>query len=294
MPRGDPFTEFCRRIAAVDRTIVADLHLHSTASDGDWTPSQVAVHASAAGLKAFALTDHDTFAGLNEAREALRQFPESRRPELVPGIELSAEFEGREVHILGLFVDPENADLREMAGRIVASRLGRFLGYVEQFQYLGATLDPGRVNAVLAGTSSPGRRHLAKLLVESGYAQSHFAAFQTYLNPSASAVQPKALPNLTDAVGAIHRAGGLAVLAHPSDEYGRDTFLRMHDLGLRGVESRFPAATLGRTDELGAWAKEWNWATTAGSDSHGPTRPLGSFGLAQDDWRELKSGRGRW
>ena len=81
MPRGDPFTQFCQRISEADRTVAADLHLHSTASDGDFTPSQVVAYAAGAKLKAIALTDHDTCAGLAAAREAALQFPDSRRPE---------------------------------------------------------------------------------------------------------------------------------------------------------------------------------------------------------------------
>ena len=118
MPRGDPFTQFCRQMASTDRTVVADLHLHSTASDGDYTPSHVVALASVGKLKAIALTDHDTCAGIAIARDAALQFPESRRPEIIAGVEVSSEFEGREVHILGLFVDPDHEPLKSALARI--------------------------------------------------------------------------------------------------------------------------------------------------------------------------------
>ena len=216
MPRGDPFTQFCQQITRTGRTIVADLHLHSTSSDGDYTPSHVVALAVVAKLNAIALTDHDTFAGLPAAREAVLQFPMARRPEIIAGVEVSAEFEGREVHILGLFVDPENSPLKEALGRIAESRLIRFRAFIDHFHRNGTTLDEGRIDAVLTGTACPGRRHIAGLLVDSGFARSRFDAFNRFLNPAGSAVPPKGLLPAGEAIERIHRAGGIASLAHPS------------------------------------------------------------------------------
>lgn len=287
MPRGDPFTRFCQQISVSGRAVAADLHLHSTASDGDYTPSQVVALAAAANLAAIALTDHDTFAGLDAARESALQFPESRRPEIIAGVEVSALFEGREVHILGLFVDPENPPLKEALAPIAASRFVRFRAYVEYFHRNGTTLDQGRVDAVLAGTACPGRRHVAGLLVDSGFARSRYDAFVRFLNPAS--VPPKALLPAEDAIRLIHGAGGIASLAHPAADSDFEVLGRFKALGLRAVEAEFPSASVGRTLELRAWAKALGWAITGGSDCHGGDRSGRGIGCRGVTMMELKS-----
>jgi len=291
MPRGDPFTQFCQQVAHAGRTVAADLHLHSTASDGDFTPSHAVALASVANLKSIALTDHDTFAGLAAAREAATQFPVPRRPEIIAGVEISAEFEGREVHILGLFVDPENAPLLGALAKIAASRVVRFRHCIDHFARSGTPIDEGRVNAVLAGTACPGRRHLAGLLVESGFARSRYDAFTRFLNPALSSISPKALIPTDEAIRLIHAAGGIASLAHPASDYDSAAFWRFGDLGLRAVEAEYPAATVGRTQELRAWAKDLGWAITGGSDCHGadnPGRTIGSRGVTAAELETLR------
>lgn len=289
MPRGDPFTQFCQRISEADRTVAADLHLHSTASDGDFTPSQVVAFAAGAKLKAIALTDHDTCFGLVAARDAALQFPESRRPEIVAGVEVSAAFEGREVHILGLFVDPNDSALKAALARIAASRAVRFRDFVRYFRGTGLEIDEGRVLAILAGTACPGRRHAANLLVDSGFARSRFDAFQRFLNPALPSISPKALLPAPDAIRLIHGAGGIASLAHPASDYDRAVLGRFDELGLRAIEAEHPSASVGRSADLRTWADELGWAITGGSDCHGPgNRAIGSCGLSMAEWKKLR------
>ena len=288
MPRGDPFTQFCQRITEADRTVAADLHLHSTASDGDFTPSQVVAYAAGAKLKAIALTDHDTCFGLAAAREAALQFPESRRPKIVAGVEVSAAFEGREVHILGLFVDPDDAALKAAMARIATSRAVRFRDFVDYFRGVGLDIDEGRVLTILAGTVCPGRRHAANLLIDSGFAHTRFDAFQRFLNPALPSISPKALLPAEDAISLIHGAGGIASLAHPASDCDRAVLGRFGELGLRAVEAEHPSASVGRSLELRAWAEELGWAITGGSDCHGPgNRTIGSRGLTTAEWKQL-------
>ena len=289
MPRGDPFTQFCQRISEADRTVAADLHLHSTASDGDFTPSQVVAYAAGAKLKAIALTDHDTCAGLAAAREAALKFPESRRPEIVAGVEVSAAFEGREVHILGLFVDPDDIALKTALATIAASRAVRFRDFVDHFRGVGLEIDEGRVLAILAATLCPGRRHAANLLVDSGFARTRFDAFQRFLNPALPSISPKSLLAAEVAIRLIHEAGGIASLAHPASDYDRAVLGRFGELGLRAIEAEHPSASVGRSRELRAWAGELGWAITGGSDCHGPgNRTIGSRGLTTAEWKKLK------
>ena len=291
MPRGDPFTQFCRQISQAGRAVVADLHLHSTASDGDYTPSQVVALAAVANLKAIALTDHDTFAGLPAARESALQFPAHHRPEVIAGVEVSALFEGREVHILGLLVDTENDPLKRAMERIAESRSVRFRDFVQHFHRNGTALDEGRVHAVFAGTACPGRRHLAGLLVDSGFARSRYDAFMRFLNPATSAVPPKALLPAEGAIRLIHEAGGIASLAHPSADCDSEVLLRFQELGLNAEEVEFPASTASRTQQLRGWAEELGWAITGGSDCHGadhPGRTIGSRGVTAGELGVLR------
>ncbi len=292
MPRGDPFTQFCKRMANTGRTVVADLHLHSTASDGDYTPSHVIALASVAKLKAIALTDHDTCAGVAIAQDAALQFPESRRPEITAGVEVSSEFEGREVHILGLFVDPDHEPLKRALARIAESRVVRFDAFVEHFRKQGHALDEGRVKAILAGTTCPGRRHVANLLVESGIARNRFEVFRSFLGPALPAIPPKTLLPTDDTIRLIREAGGIASLAHPPADCDAAMLHRFHNLGLRAVEVEFPASNVGRTLELRAWAKELGWTVTGGSDCHGSDRLLGSRGVTAAELADLRGGRG--
>jgi predicted metal-dependent phosphoesterase TrpH len=292
MPRGDPFTQFCQQMARTDRAVVGDLHLHTTASDGDYTPSHVVALASVARLKAIALTDHDTCAGIAAAREAALQFPEPRRPEIIAGVEISSEFEGREVHILGLLVDPACVSLKRALGQIAESRVVRFTEFVEYFRNHGTPLDEGRIQATLAGTACPGRRHVAGLLVGSGVARSRYDAFQRFLGPALPSITPKALLPATDAIRLIDEAGGIASLAHPPADCDGTTMQRFHDLGLRAIEVEFPASTVSRTLELRTWAKDLGWAVTGGSDCHGSDRALGSRGVTASELAELRGRSG--
>ena len=291
MPRGDPFTQFCQQMAQSSSAIVADLHMHSTVSDGDYTPSHVVALAAAANLQAIALTDHDTFAGLPAAREAALQFPPARRPEIIAGVEVSAEFEGREVHILGLFVDPDEEPLKAAMLRIAESRFVRFREFVDYFHRNGTTLDVGRVDAVLAGTACPGRPHVATLLIDSGFATSRYDAFQRFLGPALPSITSKALLPAEQAIQLIHASGGIASLAHPSSHYDLDVFRRFHAIGLRALEVEHPSAPAERTHDLRAWAKELGWNITGGSDCHGggnPGRAIGARGLTLQEWGALR------
>lgn len=288
MPKGDPFTALCRLAAESDTRVVADLHLHTTASDGDHTPSQVVHYGRNANLDVIAVTDHDTWAGYDAALETLCTFG-IPRPEVVCGVEVSAEFEGAEVHVLGLFVDPENVPLRDALAASCAARRERFRRFVRRLGEDGVTLDPGSVAATERASVSLGRRHVAGLLARAGVARNRFDAFQRFLQPLTSAVPPTHLIPVAKAVELIRGANGLAVLAHPGERFDEDAFRRLADVGLQGIECRFPAANLSRTSELIGIAGRLGLARTGGSDSHAVAdRAVGSVGLTRTEWLELK------
>lgn len=289
MPKGDPFTALCRQMADHDTRVVADLHLHTTASDGDHTPSRVVHYGRNAKLDVIAVTDHDTCAGFDAAIDTLCTFGDARL-EVVCGVEVSAEFEGAEVHVLGLFVDPENVELRSALEASCVARRERFRRFVRQLGEDGVALDPGLVEATERASVSLGRRHVAGLLVRAGVARNRFDAFQRFLQPLASAVPPMHLIPVARAIELIRGANGLAALAHPGERFDEDAFRRLADVGLQGIEVRFPAANLSRTAELTAIAGRLGLARTGGSDSHAVAdRAVGSVGLTRSEWLALKS-----
>lgn len=289
MPKGDPFTALCRQAADRDARVVADLHLHTTASDGDHTPSQLVHFGRNANLDVIAVTDHDTCAGYDAALDTLCTFG-IPRPEVVCGVEVSAEFEGSEVHVLGLFVDPENPALRAALAASCAARRERFRRFVRRLGEDGVKLDPGLVEVVERTSVSLGRRHVAGLLLRAGFARNRFDAFRRFLQPLASAVPATHLIPVAKAVELIRGARGLAVLAHPGERFDEDAIRRLAEVGLQGVEVRFPAANLSRTADLGRIAERLGLARTGGSDSHAVAdRAVGSVGLSRAEWGALKA-----
>lgn len=298
MPRGDPFTALCRQSARLARPVVADLHLHTTASDGEFTPSQVAAFARRAKLDAIAITDHDTLAGVSEAVGA------ADCVRVIPGVELTADWHGREVHVLGYFPHGSPHVGNERSGLALAfgSRLTilcdrrreRFRDFVRLIREAGHPLDDGLVAAVEAATASLGRRHVASLLVRTGIAANRREAWGRFVGPLGPLVVPKLRLPFAEGCGLIHESGGVSSLAHPPTEFTETDLSAMADAGLSGVEVKFPAAGAGRSAELKAWANRLGLMTTGGSDCHGPDgRGVGSVGVSADEFERVFAGEPR-
>jgi hypothetical protein len=286
MPRGDPFTALCQLAAGLSRTIIADLHLHTTASDGDYTPSQVMAFARQAKLEAIAITDHDTFAGIDEAVEMAG----TDGPRVIPGIELTAEWNGHEVHLLGYLRGGCSLFSASRLNEIVHRRRERFRDFIQKIRDAGYPLDEGLVAAVESTSASLGRRHVANLLVRTGISGTYREAWQRFVGPFSAQVLPKLRLPFSEAVRLIHDANGVSSLAHPSSELCESDLHTMKAAGLVAVEGKFPAAGVERTVTLIGWAKSVGLAVTGGSDYHGgenPTRKVGSYGLMRGEWQRL-------
>ena len=285
MPRGCPFTELCRHAARLAQPVAADLHAHTRASDGDATPEQLVAYARAARLKSLAVTDHDTTAGIADAVAASR----GTGLEIVPGVEVSVEFRGREIHVLGLAIDLGSVELERTLAPVIAGRRQRFREYVAAIPELAPAREAGLDRLVEAGTASPGRRHVATLLVQTGVAASRGEVFRRHLAAVAGRVAAKPLVPLRAAIDAIRGAGGVAVLAHPPPEFGECELRELADAGLDGLETRFPSAGVGRRAELAALAQRFGLLESGGSDFHGldGERKIGSHGLSAEGWRDL-------
>ncbi len=251
-----------------------DLHTHSTASDGTYSPSELVALAREVGLYALALTDHDTVEGLAEASAAAERLG----VRLVPGVEISVKFEGPgHCHILGYFVDPASRVLRETLALLKKARSERNLRMVEKLQALGVEITLEEVVA-RAGGGEVGRPHFAPLLVEKGVVRSPEEAFERYLKKGAPAYVPKARLSPEEAFSAIFEAGGLPVLAHPvhlrlPPEELSGYVARLKAFGLSGIEAYYTDHTPEFTAFCLELARRYNLVPTGGSDFHGRNKP---------------------
>ena len=250
-----------------------DLHSHSTASDGSRAPADVVAAAKAAGLVAFALTDHDTLAGLREARQA----GDSLGVRDVAGVELSAVEGELETHILGLHLsEPEELEQRLVALR--AMRVSRAERMVSRLNELGVPLTFDAVLRQAAG-GAVGRPHIARALIAAGHVGDFREAFDRYLgNGRAAFIQKERLP-LADAIGLIQRAGGLAILAHPGSLGTRERIAALVAVGLDGLEILHPSHGWDDSQRLDALATEFDLVRSGGSDWHGGADGARALGM---------------
>ena len=250
-----------------------DLHLHTTYSDGSFTPAAVLALAHQAGVSALAITDHDITDGLPEAMEAGRQLG----IEVIPGIEISAHCDGDEVHILGYFLDWQDRALGQRIATLRANRHTRNPQIVAKLNELGLDLTYEEVRE-LAGTESVGRPHIARVLMNKGYVQSAKEAFDRFLAHGKPAFVARELPEPKEAIRWIRDAQGVPVLAHPG--WIRETRRSLHDVcadlkgvGLQGMEIHYSTHSRSQTTQYLEIAKRLDLLVTGGSDFHGITKP---------------------
>lgn len=251
-----------------------DLHMHSSMSDGALSPTALVREAAKRGARAIALTDHDTTAGLAEAREAGAKFGVS----ILDGIELSAWI-GREVHILGYFVDPANPELMAVTERQRTGRERRARAICARLGELGMPLDPEPI--IEGAEGNVGRPHIAAAMIAAGYARSNQEVFDKWLGNSSPANVPIERLGADEAIDVIHAAGGVAVLAHPGvDDFSEEVPILV-EAGLDGIEVLHPAHGNDMIDHFRAVARQHGLVATGGSDFHRPESPvkIGHFGI---------------
>jgi predicted metal-dependent phosphoesterase TrpH len=244
--------------------MVADLHLHTCFSDGTYTPEELAAAAYRCGLKAVALTDHDTLEGCPRMAAAC----ETLGVEFIPAIELTAEQEDVELHILGYFLDPENPRLQAELSKFQEVRQRRIHQMVERLNGLGVRLHAETVFA-LANCRSPGRPHVARALVQERMCGSLDEAFERFLKKGKPAWVPKFKMSALQAIELIHQAGGLAVLAHPGLSRAEEAIPRLIDAGLDGLECFHTKHSTSMVEYCLQIAESHHLLVTGGSDCHG-------------------------
>lgn len=263
----------------------ADLHLHTTHSDGSFTPAEVIALAHEAGVTAAAITDHDITSGIPEATRTGRE----RGIDVIPGVEISSLFGDAELHVLGYFLDWQDETLNRRLAVLRESRHRRNPKIIERLQAAGIDITYDEVRAV-AGTDSVGRPHIARVLIEKRVVASAQEAFDLWLAEGRPAYVPRELPAPAEAIRWIKDAKGLAVLAHPTwiktpDGTLSDLARRLKADGLAGIEVYYSTHTARQTREYLALAKQLDLLVTGGSDFHGVTKPDIGVGVGRGTLR---------
>lgn len=250
-----------------------DLHSHSTASDGRLDPAELVGHAYRCGVRVLALTDHDSTAGLEQAGAAAGELGLT----LVPGVEVSADWRGREIHVLGLAIEPRNPALAAGLQRQAAERARRAAEIARRLDAAGA---PGTeaLARITATVALPTRTHFARVLVELGAARGMAEAFDRYLARGQPAAVRSLWPAMAEAVAWILAAGGVAVLAHPlrytlSAGARRDLAREFAAAGGRGIEVVCGGGSAAQVEQAASLALRTGLAGSVGSDFHDPAIP---------------------
>jgi 3',5'-nucleoside bisphosphate phosphatase len=270
---------------------IIDLHSHSRASDGQHPPSVVAGLAAAAGVRVWALSDHDTVAGLGEAAASAAR----HGMRLVPGIELSTFIDRREIHVLGHFVDPGSPALRDFQALLEEKRRVRMGEIVQKLAEVGVAVLPEDIEKHTGGRLL-GRPHVARALVDRGYVSTVKEAFDLWLGEGKPAYVGRYRLEARDAVALVRGAGGVATVAHPGlSRVERGDLARFKEWGLGGVEVGHPEQNPSVREKYRRLAQELDLVPTAGSDYHGdvvaPGRQFGDCTMSEAELEALEARR---
>lgn len=277
-----------------------DLHVHSTASDGSLSPEKLIRMAQEIGLRAIAITDHDTLDG---SIDALKRCPPAGL-EILAGVEISADVPSGGMHILGYLVSTGESPLRSLLLRLQAGRQERNRKIVTRLQELGVDITDDEVVAAARG-GQVGRPHFAAVLIDKGRVGSFDEAFRKYLGMGRPAYVQRFRPAPQEAIEAIRGSRGVAVLAHPytveasGDRVLEEQVRKLRDWGLQGMEVYYPDHDIRRTARFEDLARRYDLVATGGTDFHGQAKPGVHMGVGRGDLRvpyevvaQLKACRG--
>ncbi len=242
-----------------------DLHTHTTASDGAFSPAELVRHASEVGITTLAITDHDTVSALAEARRTATPL----KLRIISGVEFGTDLEGSEVHMLAYFFDPGNPLLLQKLAQLRDGRLDRGKVMVDKLRSMGLYIEWSRVQAIATG-ESVGRPHIARALIEAGHVESVDEAFDKYLGHGKAAYIPRTQLSPAECIDLAHRAGGVASLAHPTWIKDVERLLpHLVDAGLDGLETYYGSYDNDIVTWLARLARQYDLVPTGGSDFHG-------------------------
>jgi predicted metal-dependent phosphoesterase TrpH len=272
---------------------VIDLHLHTTASDGVCTPAELVDMAWRAGIRTMSVTDHDTVAAVAEVAALTRNAGIA----FVPGIEITAVHESRDVHMLGYFIDPENLPFGEFLQRQRDDRVRRLAEMVDRLAEMGRPVDRDKVLAVKGGGGSLGRPLVARALVKAGHATDIRQAFDEFIGEGRPAFVPRVGPSPSEVVRIVALAGGVTSLAHPGVLKRDNIIPALVAAGLPAIEAFHSDHDADTTARYLALAEQHGLAVSGGSDYHGePIRrrsAFGTIGLPPEHFERLRACAGK-
>ena len=257
----------------------ADLHVHTNESDGTSSPEKLVKEAARAGLYAVGIVDHDTVSALVPAMAAAK----ASGVEIVPGIELTAQYEGQEIHILGYYIDYRNEQLLEKLLLVRQDRVERVIKIVNNLKEMGVHLDAQAVFDI-SGNATVGRMHVARALVKEGLVGSTGEAFQRYIGDKSPAYVLGFKFSPAEAIKLIRECGGVAVLAHPYIIHNDSLIPQFVKDGLMGLEAYYPEHSQSMINFYLGLAKELDLLVTGGSDFHGSAKPDVKLGKMKIPW----------
>ncbi len=247
-----------------------DVHIHTNKSDGEYMPTDVIKIAKNNGVKVLSITDHDTFEAINEIKQNIDKL----EVELIPGVELSAKDNNKEVHILGYYFDHTNQELKDFCNKSVEKRNKRNEEYIKQFNSLGVNIS---YQDILKNTTSRviSKLHFANILYKKGYTTYFREAFKKYFNKKVFKDIKADFPSVESAIKVIRQAGGIPVLAHPkilnlNCEVLENKIKEWVGYGLGGIECYYTGHTNSDVHKFLNIANKYNLAITGGTDYHGP------------------------
>lgn len=250
-----------------------DLHTHTHFSDGSYSPTELVESANQLGIDILSITDHDTTDGLPEAMDATTHFP----LELIPGIELSAQFHNREMHILGYFIDLTDAQFQARLEALRSTRSVRISNILDRLQTLGIDVSLAEVEEA-SGTGTIGRPHIAQVLIAKDYVKNMKEAFEQLLGSRGKAYVQREVPDAQEIIRWITDAGGIPILAHPYWEgFNKDDSAKacqtLVEQGLQGLEVFYGTFSARHISFNLGLARRFDILMTGGSDFHGVFKP---------------------
>ncbi len=253
-------------MGSVDSNIKADLHTHTHYSDGYHTPGELIQKAKTAGLTHLAITDHDNVDAIDEAIEIASRYD----IELIPGTEISAEHNGKETHILAYFFDHKNPELLDYLRNFRRERMKRAQKIVEKLNELGIAIQMQDVLSQVKGNGSVGRPHIAVALIEGGFVNNYYDAFNKFIGDDKPAYVKKPNISTKDAISLINRCGGLSFVAHPGKSMRHNNSLfEMIELGIDGIEVVHPSHSDYDIEYFRDITSQYFLLESGGSDFHG-------------------------
>ena len=267
----------------------ADLHVHTSKSDGTFTPEEVVREGLARGLSTIAITDHDTVEAIPQAQAQAK----GTDLEIISGIELTAQYENQEIHILGYFIDYKNGTLLEKLKTVQLKRIERIYKIVNNLGEQGVSLNPQSVFDI-SGKGTAGRMHIARALVKEGWVTNTAEAFRKYIGDKSPAYVLGFNLSPLEAINLIKGSGGTAVLAHPYILRNDELIGEFTGYGLEGIEVYYPEHSQSMVNFYLDLARKLNLLVTGGSDFHGSVKPeikLGAIKIPVELVEKLRRGR---